>query len=104
MSIDITKTISELAKAAGSSLGEDGPVISSAMTEVLHNNQQSIAELVQARVDSEINDEDFSTELAREKLIVEAEMIALEIAGKASIQKAINDAMEVLTKSVDMAT
>ncbi len=103
MSIDISKTFSDMAQVAGQSIEEGGAAVGSGITEVLNNNKQSLAELAQARVDSEINDEDFANELAREKLIVEAEMIALEIASKAAVQKAVNGAMDVLTKAVAAA-
>ncbi|MFT7412753.1 MAG: hypothetical protein ACI9J4_001115 [Paraglaciecola sp.] len=103
MSIDIANTFSDMAKTAGQSLEQDGASISSGFSEALKKNQASIAELVQARVDGEINDEDFATELAREKLIVEAEMISLEIASKAAVQKAVNAAIDVLTQAVSAA-
>lgn len=103
MNIDIIKIFSDMAKVAGQSLEADGAEIGLGMVNVLNNNKQSLAELAQGRIDGEINDEDFSAELAREKLIVEAEMITLEIAGKAAIQKAVNSAMDVLTKAVSAA-
>ena len=100
MSIDISKTFSGMAQAAEQSLEEDGVIIGSGITKVLNNNKQTLAELAQARAHNEINDEDFSTELAREKSIVEVEMIALEIANKAAVQKAVNAGMDVLANAV----
>lgn len=103
MSLDINKVFSDMAKVAGQSIEKDGPAISAGLTEVLKNNKQSIAELAKARAEGDINNEDFEMELAREKMIVQAEMISLEISSKAAVQKAINGAMEVLTKAISAA-
>jgi len=103
MSIDIGKTFIDMTKTAGQGLEKEGAAIGDNFSKVLINNKESLAELMQARVDGEINEEDFTIELEREKLIVEAEMINLEIASKAAIQKAVNGAMDVLTQAVSAA-
>lgn len=100
MNINIPQMFKEIASSVGLDLQEDGEVISENLLNVLENNKESIAELVEARTKGEINQEDFDSELAREKSIVEVEMLGLEIAGKVAIQKAVNDAMAELKAAV----
>ena len=103
MSVDITRVFKDMAKAAGQSLKDEGAELGAEIHAVLANNKASIAELVEARILGDINEEDFELELAREKVILEAELIAQEIAGKAAVQKAVNGAMQVLTSAVSAA-
>ncbi|WDE04386.1 hypothetical protein SG34_024080 [Thalassomonas viridans] len=103
MSLDITNVFKQMAQSAGQSLQAEGAEFGTEISVVLENNQASIAELVEARTCGDINEEDFQLELAREKVILEAELIAQEIAGKAAVQKAVNSAMLVLTSAVSAA-
>lgn len=100
MNINIPQMFKEMASTVGLDLQGDGEVVSENLLKVLDNNKESIAELVEARANGDINQEDFDSELAREKSILEVEMLSLEIAGKAAIQKVMSNAMEVLGKAV----
>ena len=100
MNINIPHLFKEIASSVGLDLQEDSEVVSENLLKVLDNNKESIAELVEARTNGDINQEDFDLELAREKSILEVEMLGLEIAGKAAIQKAVNDALEGLKTAV----
>jgi len=99
MSINITRLFKVI------SLVEDHNIqhIGDSLYQVLNNNKASIEELVQARLAGDINQEEFDIELLREQLVVEAEMITLDIASKAEVQKVINTAVSSLTSSVQAA-
>ncbi len=99
MSINITRLFKDI------SLVEDHNIqhIGDSLYQVLNNNKASIEELVQARLAGDINQEEFDIELLREQLVVEAEMITLDIASKAEVQKVINTAVSSLTSSVQAA-
>lgn len=103
MNIDIKNLFQDMASKASNNLQQDGDKISGNLLKVLENNKDSIAELVKARADGDINQEDFDSELAREKSILEVEMLGLEIASKAAIQKAVNAAINTLTSAVSAA-
>ena len=103
MNIDIKNLFQDMASTASNNLQQDGDKISGNLLKVLENNKDSIAELVKARADGDINQEDFDSELAREKSILEVEMLGLEIASKAAIQKAVNAAINTLTSAVSAA-
>ena len=99
MSINITRLFKDI------SLVEDHNIqhIGDSLYQVLNNNKATIEELVQARLAGDINQEEFDIELLREQLVVEAEMITLDIASKAEVQKVINTAVSSLTSSVQAA-
>lgn len=103
MSLDIGNLFKEMATVAGESVATEAGNIGGEMLAVLENNKDTLAELVVARTAGEINEEDFNAELMREKVVLEAELIALEIISKSAIQKAMNVAMETLTSAVKMA-
>lgn len=102
MSIDIDVIIKAMVNAAVKAI-DASPEIKESITQVFDNNKASIAELVDARKSDEINQEDFDAELAREKSVLQAELIGMEIPVKASIQRALNAAIEALTNAVSQA-
>lgn len=103
MRLDIGNLFKEMATTAGATLQDESGNISADILSVLDKNKESIAELVVARSNGDINEEDFNIELQREKAILEAEMISLEIVSKSAVQKALNAAMDTLTNAVKMA-
>ncbi|WP_281560261.1 hypothetical protein [Thalassomonas sp. RHCl1] len=103
MSINISKVFKDMANIAGQSLQGEGVELGDEFSSVLERNKASIAELVEARTCGDINQEDFDVEIAREKEVLQAELIGLEIAGKAAVQKAVNSAMNVLSSAVSAA-
>ena len=100
MSLDLNSLFKNVAASAGEGLQHDGAKISQQMLEILNNNKESISELIQARANGDIDQQDFDIEMEREKSILEVEMIGQEIASKAAIQKAVNAAMGTLTNAV----
>ncbi|WDE10849.1 hypothetical protein [Thalassomonas haliotis] len=103
MSIDIANVFKDMANIAGKSLQDEGIELGDEIRSALENNKASIAELVEARTCGDINQEDFDLELAREKQVLQAELIGVEIAGKAAVQKAVDSAMHILSSAVSAA-
>lgn len=103
MSIDISGLFSDMAKSAGCELKEGGEAVAAGMKTVLENNKETLTELIEALKSGDLTRSEFDTEMAREKLVLEAELIGLEIQGKAAIQKAFNAAMNTLSSAVSAA-
>lgn len=103
MNLDIGNLFKEMAATAGETLQGEAENLGGEVLSVLDKNRESIAELVAARGNGDINEEEFNIELQREKAILEAEMISLEIVSKSAVQKAMNAAMDTLTTAVQMA-
>lgn len=100
MSFNIDNAISQMVGAMKSSLGADVKDISSYATQVFENQKESLAELSQALLDGDLDQQEFEQELQREKLVSETELLALQVMGKAAIQQALTAAFNVLIKLV----
>lgn len=97
MSIDVSSILSEMSEAAIESLGSKGSSMINKFSSVFDQRHDSLKELLEAYSEGDISQEDFKFELEKEKNIIEAELITLEIEGKSAIQKAVNSAMSKLT-------
>lgn len=102
MSFDISSAIGEMAGAMQASVAEDAGDIAQFAQRVLMNQKDSLAELAQARLDGDLDEEEFTDELKREMLVTETELLALTVMGKAAIQKAIQAATSVLLSLVKL--
>ncbi|QUX97562.1 hypothetical protein C0J08_20100 [Marinomonas sp. CT5] len=71
-----------------------------ALKESLEKQQTSFQNLLVAKEQNLISQEEFDIEMEREKAILEAEMLTKQIAAKAVIQKLVNDAISSLTKGL----
>jgi len=103
MSLDIGNVFKEMAAAAGNALQGGAGSLGGEVLSVLDKNRESLAELAAAYSSGDINEEEFDVELQREKAILEAEMLSLEIAPKSAVQKAMNAAMDTLKQAVNKA-
>ena len=103
MSFDISQVLSDMADAVSDSLKEDAGDIKSAVESILEAEKESLLELGEARLSGEIDQAVFDREIEREKKVVEAELLTIEIMTKASAQKAVNAAIEVFEKAVKAA-
>lgn len=100
MNLNIGDLFKEMAMSAGKTLEGESENLDDEVLAVLDRNKESITELVEARTNGDINEEDFNIELQREKAILEAQMISLEIVSRSAVQKAMNAAMDTLTNAV----
>ena len=70
--------------------------VSSAIEASFAKNSVSLAELIQAREAGELTLEEFQEELEREKQIQEAELLTLQVAAKAKVQKVMDAVFDAL--------
>jgi len=77
--------------------------IKGAVKEILDAEKESLRELGEARLKNEIDDTVFNRELEREKKVVEAELLTIQIMTKALAQKAVNEALDIFVKAVKAA-
>jgi hypothetical protein len=92
-----------MADAALMAVGDDVDKLAPHLEGLLDGHQMSLSELVTARAMGDIDDEEFESEIEREKQLLEVELLTLQIIAKASVQKAINAAMDVLKDSIRLA-
>ncbi len=103
MSFNIEEVLKDMVDAISDSVKEDAGDIKSYAKEILENKKESLQELGEARINNEIDDTVFDREIEREKQVVEAELITIEIMTQALAQKAINAAIDVFVKAVKVA-
>lgn len=74
--------------------------LSSAIEASFAKNSVSLDELIQAREAGELTPEEFQEELEREKQIQEAELLTLQVAAKAKVQKVMNAIFDALVSGL----
>ena len=103
MSFDIDQVLKDMAGAITGTVQQGAGDIQSYLKEILDKEKESLKELAEARLRNEITEEEFQQELEREKKVVEAQLLTIEIMTKALAQKAVNAAMDVFIKAIKAA-
>ncbi|MBN3492614.1 hypothetical protein [Vibrio neptunius] len=82
---------------------EDSPIknlMTSALTVTLDKQKATLQELIDARNNGDLTDEEFELEILREKQIAEAEMLTWQISAKSEVQKIINKTFSTLVETL----
>lgn len=82
---------------------EESPIkniLGDALKESLEKQKTSFQNLLVAKEQNIISQEEFEAEIEREKAILEAEMLTKQITAKAVVQNLVNDAIRSLTKGL----
>jgi hypothetical protein len=103
MSFDIEQVLKDMTGAITDAVKAGTGDISAAVQQILDTEKASLQELGEARLKGEIDDTVFDREIEREKKVVEAELLTIEIMTKALAQKAVNAAIDVFVKAVKAA-
>ena len=103
MSFDINAVIGDMLIAIKHSVGADWKDIGGYAKQILENEKEALARLAEQRLQNEISEEEWKSELEDEKDTVEAEMKAVQVMTKAMAQRAANAAMDVLYKAIKAA-
>jgi len=103
MNIDINAVVSDMLSAIKGTVEGNWKKVESTVNQFLQNRKERLQLLVQLRIDNEIDQDEFDSRLADEKLIIEAELNALAVLSKAIAQNAANAAIAILQKAVKAA-
>ncbi|KJY71590.1 hypothetical protein TW78_13760 [Vibrio coralliilyticus] len=82
---------------------EDSPIknlLTSALTVTLDKQKATLQELIEARNNGDLTNEDFELEILREKQIAEAEMLTWQISAKSEVQKIVNKTFSTLVETL----
>ena len=82
---------------------EDSPIknlMTSALTVTLDKQKATLQELIEARNNGDLTNEDFELEILREKQIAEAEMLTWQISAKSEVQKIVNKTFSTLVDTL----
>ncbi|MBY4675797.1 hypothetical protein [Marinobacterium arenosum] len=103
MTIDFDSLFKEMAEAARQAVKDDLPNFAGYAEQLLDNEKESLKDLAKARLEGVIDEATLAAELAREKRVLEAELLTAQIMAKTSAQKAVNAALEVFYNSLRAA-
>lgn len=99
MSDEITNLMNQLSNTAAEGLGDSGE-FGAALFKVVGVQDNPIFALTQAVKDGELTPEEFSAEMEREKEVLQAQLVTLEIIALSEVQKAINSFVSGLAGAV----
>jgi hypothetical protein len=99
--MDFNEVIAQMARAIKGVVKEDWSVVKGTTNDFLTDAKGRLQLLASMRLDGEISDENFKKRLKNEQLILESNLHAIAIIGKAVAQRAANAATSVLEKAVD---
>ncbi len=100
MSFDIESVLNEMASVISNSVKDETGDIKSYAKDILNSEKVTLKELSKARFRNEIDEEVFNQEVEREKKVIEAELLTLNIMTKVLAQKAISPAIDVFVNAV----
>lgn len=103
MSLDIEQTLKEMADAVINTVKNEAEAFKAQAKEMLDAEKDALKDLGEAKLKGDIDEETFEQEVAREKKVLEAELLTLEIMTKALALKAVNAAIDVFKKALAAA-
>ncbi len=103
MSDAINGLLNDAANNAASVLGESGGEVSEALMKMFGQQDNPFVMLLQGLKSGELTNEDYQTELEREKQVLEGQLVTLEIVVLSEAQKAVNALMSSLTSAATAA-
>ncbi|WP_086933813.1 hypothetical protein [Agarilytica rhodophyticola] len=95
--MNVSDIIKKMSDDALDSLSSYEDAIKNEFSTALISRNQLFGDLIVAYKNGDISKDDVAFELERERDIIEAEIITLEIIGRSTVQKAVNSAMSRLT-------
>ncbi len=103
MSFDINTVLKDMTRAIVDSAKEEAGDIKEFAKTILDNEIDSLKDLGEARINKVIDKRVFDREIEREKKVVEAELLTIQIMTKAMAEKATNAAIEIFVSAVKAA-
>ena len=103
MSFDIDAVKRDMTRAIKSAVEDDVGDIGEYADIIVENQQQSLQELGEALVAGDISEDEFNSELEREKRVVEAELMTVQLMTRAAAQDAVNAAIDEFVEAVEAA-
>lgn len=103
MGFDVQNVMQQMIEAITNEVSDSAGDVKVYAEKVMKKKEASLKELALARVAGEIDDDILKTEIEREKKVIEAELLTVEIMTKALAQRAVNEAIDVFYTAVKAA-
>ena len=103
MAFDIDTVLSDMQAALREAAGGGGRDMRAFAERAVAEHREALAALAEARIAGHIDGAAFDHEIERERRVLESELLALEIMGRAAAQRAVNEALAVFARAVATA-
>lgn len=103
MAFNIDQVLTDMARSLVSTTAKKGKKTMDQAVSFLEARKYRLERLAQRRIQGTIGEDVFQQALQDEQEVMQAELIAMKIAAKATAQSAVNGAMAVLEKAVKTA-
>lgn len=103
MGFDSHQVMNDMLIAMQTSLADDWQEASGYAQKLLMQHKEMMFELAKLRLEGELTEQELQDELIDEQETLAAELLALQVVGKASAQRAAHAAMDVLSRAVRAA-
>lgn len=104
MAFNAEQTEKDMLASVQAVMGGEWPKISDAMQQVLQDEREALHKIAAAYATGKINDDDLKSQLEDEKDTFKAGLSMVHAVSTASIQKAVNAALDTFWKAVSAAT
>lgn len=81
----------------------DSPIktlLTDAFQSCFDKQKSDLEALIEAKASGDLTDDEFALEIEREKQILEAELLTLQISAKAEVQQLVNTVFQFISKSL----
>lgn len=100
MAFDMNMVAKEMLAAAEGVFSEDWPKVKAGMEQVLADEQEALAQIANAFRSGGLSEAEFQEQLESEREVLAAGMAMVRVGSKATIQRAVNAALGVLTAAI----
>ena len=100
MIFDINKVLTDMLSVIKETVNGNWDAVKSTANEFIENDKERLQLLAELRISGDLPDEWFQSRMEDEKIILEAELNALEVVSKAKAMQAVNAAFDVLLNGI----
>lgn len=103
MAFDINEVLADMIAAVKTQVADNWDLVKGTANDFFQSRKARLELLASLRLQNEISNDFFMARLADEKDILESELHAIAVIGKAAAQKAANAAIDVLENAIKTA-
>lgn len=103
MSFDIDSTVDGMLAAVSGVISGEWQGVKACVEKAFADEKDALADIADARVTGDIDDEDMKSQLEDEKIVLEAALLACRVKAKVMAQNAANAAIDSLKAAIQAA-
>jgi len=100
MGVELSEILEGMLMALQKETGKGWKKIRAVSEEFAASNRERLQMIAKLHLEGELNEEEFTIRMEDEKLMLEAQLNALKVLSKATVQKAVNAAFKVFNDAI----